>query len=161
LNVKVAHTLTERFVHMFGKQMDGVWFYPLPEETAMLRYEDVQALKFSRRKAEYLVDLSAQIASGKLNLTELQLASDEEVTKQLMKVRGIGPWTVQNFLMFGLGRTNMFPYADVGLQNALRQLFALEEKTTLNQMKQWSTEWHPYLSYASLYLWRSIEKRTS
>ncbi|MFC3885372.1 DNA-3-methyladenine glycosylase family protein [Bacillus songklensis] len=161
INLKVAHTLTERFVHTFGKQMDGVWFYPLPEETAMLRYEDVQALKFSRRKAEYIVDLSVQIASGKLDLNELHSASDEEIMKKLIKVRGIGPWTVQSFLMFGLGRANMFPYTDVGLQNALRQLFALEKKPTLNQMQQWSTEWHPYLSYASLYLWRSIEKRTS
>lgn len=161
LNLKVAHTLTERFVHTFGKQIEGIWFYPLPEETAMLTYEDIQALKFSRRKAEYLVDLSQQIASGKLDLIGLQSASDEEIMKRLIKVRGIGPWTVQNFLMFGLGRANMFPYGDVGLQNALRQLFALEEKPTLNQMQQWSTEWHPYLSYASLYLWRSIEKRTS
>jgi DNA-3-methyladenine glycosylase II len=81
------------------------------------------------------------------------------VIKQLVKIRGIGPWTAQNFLLFGLGRPNLFPKADIGIQNAIKKHFQLEQKPTFEQMDEISKEWAPYLSYASLYLWRSIEKR--
>ena len=157
LNLKFAHTLTERFVHTFGFQHEGVWFYPTPEKIAALDYEDLTSMQFSRRKAEYIIDTSRLIATGELPLDEIVLQSDEEIMKALIKVRGIGPWTVQNLLLFGLGRPNLFPLADIGIQNALKKLFELPEKPTQAQMLAWTKDWEPYLSYASLYLWRSIE----
>ncbi len=109
------------------------------------------------RKAEYAIDISRMIADGALNLAELSHLSDEDIMKKLIAIRGIGPWTVQNVLMFGLGRPNLFPLADIGLQNAVKRRFALEDKPSKDMMLQVSREWAPYLSYASLYLWRSIE----
>jgi DNA-3-methyladenine glycosylase II len=157
VNMKFAHTLTQRFVHSFGFEQEGVWFYPRPEDVAKLDYEDITALKMSRRKAEYIIDTSRLIAEGELPLYNLQNKSDEEILKELVKIRGIGPWTVQNLLLFGLGRPNLFPIADIGIQNALKKLKGLDQKPTILQMQEWSKEWEPYLSYASLYLWRSIE----
>ena len=157
LNVTFAHTLTERFVKEFGYQIEDVWFYPKPEIVATLEYDDLKALQFSGRKAEYVVDTSRLIAEGKVNLTELELLSDDEIMKKLIKVRGIGPWTVQNLLLAGLGRPNLFPKADIGIQKALKKHFKLEEKPTSEEMDYYSVEWEPYLSYATLYLWRSIE----
>ncbi|QQZ08691.1 DNA-3-methyladenine glycosylase family protein [Heyndrickxia vini] len=157
LNMKFAMALTEDFVHTYGFEQDGVWFYPSPERVAKIEIEELRSMKFSQRKAEYLIGLSKLIASGELNLQELASKSDEEVTKTLVKIRGIGPWTAQNFLMFGLGRPNLFPLADIGIQNAIKKLFNLEKKPTYEEMENFSQEWHPYLSYASLYLWRSIE----
>ncbi|MCA1318648.1 DNA-3-methyladenine glycosylase [Bacillus tianshenii] len=157
VNMKFAHTLTERFVHSFGFEVEGVWFYPRPEDVANLDYEDITALKMSRRKAEYIIDTSKLIADGELPLYDLHNKSDEEILKELIKIRGIGPWTVQNLLLFGLGRPNLFPIADIGIQNALKKLKGLDQKPTTLQMQEWSKEWEPYLSYASLYLWRSIE----
>ncbi|RAK19200.1 DNA-3-methyladenine glycosylase II [Anoxybacillus vitaminiphilus] len=157
LNMKFAYRLTERFVKTFGKEIDGVWFYPRPEDIAALSYEDLRSLQFSGRKAEYIIDTSKLIAEGKLNLEKLREASDEEVMKALLPIRGIGPWTVQNFLLFGLGRPNLFPKADIGIQNAIKQLLHLEQKPSYEQMEELSKKWEPYLSYASLYLWRSIE----
>ncbi len=157
LNLKFAHTLTERFVQQFGFQRDGVWFYPLPETIAELDYEALTSLQFSRRKAEYVIDTSRLIAEGKLNVENIEHQTDEEILKELIKVRGIGPWTVQNVLLFALGRPNLFPIADIGIQNALKKLFNLPAKPSKEEMEKWSKEWEPYLSYASLYLWRSIE----
>lgn len=157
VNMKFAHTLTQRFVHSFGFEHEGVWFYPRPEDVAKLDYEDITALKMSRRKAEYIIDTSRLIAEGELPLYNLKNKTDEEILKELVKIRGIGPWTVQNLLLFGLGRPNLFPIADIGIQNALKKLKGLDEKPTILQMQEWSKEWEPYLSYASLYLWRSIE----
>lgn len=157
VNMKFAHTLTERFVHTFGFEKEGVWFYPKPEDVAKLDYEQITELKMSRRKAEYIIDTSKLIANGDLPLYSLDNMSDEEILKKLIKIRGIGPWTVQNLLLFGLGRPNLFPIADIGIQNALKKLKGLDQKPTVLQMQEWAKEWEPYLSYASLYLWRSIE----
>ncbi|MGG3573568.1 DNA-3-methyladenine glycosylase [Bacillus gobiensis] len=157
LNLSFAHKLTARFVQTFGEQKEGVWFYPLPETIAGLDYSQLRELQFSMRKAEYVIDTSRMIASGELQLEELPSLSDEEIMEKLVKIRGIGPWTVQNVLLFGLGRPNLFPLADIGIQNALKKHFGLEKKPTKEEMLEWSKEWHPFLSYASLYLWRSIE----
>ena len=157
LNLKFAFTLTERYVQTFGEEIDGVWFYPSPEKAASLTIEQLRELQFSQRKAEYIIGLSEMIQSGELNLEELSQESDEAIMKTLVKIRGIGPWTAQNFLLFGLGRPNLFPIGDVGIQNALKKLYRLEAKPDAVSMEQFSEKWKPYLSYASLYLWRSIE----
>ncbi|MBB5325013.1 DNA-3-methyladenine glycosylase II [Anoxybacillus tepidamans] len=157
LHMKVAYQMTERFVKTFGREIDGISFYPRPEDVAKLRYDELKALQFSGKKAEYIIDTSRLIAEGKLDLEKLADATDEEVMETLLALRGIGPWTVQNFLLFGLGRPNLFPKADIGLQRAVQKLLALESKPSLEQMDALSKRWEPYLSYASLYLWRSIE----
>ncbi|WP_368658418.1 DNA-3-methyladenine glycosylase [Metabacillus halosaccharovorans] len=157
LNLAFAHTLTTRFVKKFGYEVEGVWFYPKPEVVAGLQYEELRDLQFSGRKAEYLIDTSRLIAEGKLKLAELANQSDEEILKNLIKIRGIGPWTVQSLLLSGLGRPNLFPKADIGIQRAIQQHFNLEKKPSHDEMDQYSEQWSPYLSYATLYLWRSIE----
>ncbi|PWW25507.1 DNA-3-methyladenine glycosylase II [Cytobacillus oceanisediminis] len=157
LNLAFAHTLTERFVKTFGFEKDGAWFYPLPGKVAELTVEDLRQLQFSGRKAEYVIGIAKETALGNLNFEQLKNLSDDEIYDKLIKLRGVGPWTVQNFLMFGLGRPNLFPFADIGIQNALKKLFQLEAKPTLQEMENFSKSWNPYLSYASLYLWRSIE----
>lgn len=157
LNMTFAMRLTERFVQTFGFEKEGVWFYPQPDVVAKLTVEQLRELQFSGRKAEYVIGIAKEIVTGNLNFVELKEQSDEDIFKQLIKLRGVGPWTVQNFLMFGLGRPNLFPVADIGIQNALKKLYQLDAKPTLEQMEQYSKGWEPYLSYASLYLWRSIE----
>ena len=159
LNMSFAMTLTKRFAETYGELVDGVLFFPRPEVVAMLEVEDLRAMQFSTRKAEYVIDLSRKIASGELDLELLRGMTDEEISSRLVKHRGIGHWTVSCFLLFGLGRQNLFPLADIGIQNALRIMYGLDRKPTFAQMEAYSKDWEPYLSYASLYLWRSIEKK--
>ncbi|WP_141430608.1 DNA-3-methyladenine glycosylase [Bacillus sp. 03113] len=157
LNLAFAHTLTKRFVTTFGFEKDGVWFYPSPEKVSSLQVEELRELQFSTRKAEYVIGIASEIAEGKLDLDSLREKTDEEIMEELIKLRGVGPWTVQNFLLFGLGRANLFPTKDIGLQNALKKYFGLNEKPSQTEMESMIEDWNPYLSYASLYLWRSIE----
>jgi DNA-3-methyladenine glycosylase II len=157
LNLAFAHKLTERFVHTYGFELDGVWFYPLPEKIASLTVEELRNLQFSGRKAEYVIGVSQAIVKGDLNLDTLKLLTEEEVYEKLIKIKGVGPWTIQNLLMFGYGKPNLFPKTDIGIQNALKKLYQLEGKPTLEEIEQYKKPWAPYLSYASLYLWRSIE----
>lgn len=157
LNLKFAFTLTERFVKTFGEEMDGVWFYPTPEKVASLTVEQLRELQFSGRKAEYVIGIGNLAATGQLNFEKLKLKPDAEIAQELIKIRGVGPWTIENFLMFALGRPNLFPIGDIGIQNALKKYFNLEQKPTPAEMEKYKEPWNPYLSYASLYLWRSIE----
>lgn len=157
LNMSFANTLSMRFVETFGTQRDGVWWYPNPEIIANLELTTLREMQFSTRKAEYIIGLSQAVADGSLDLKKFKLLEDEEVTAELTAYRGIGPWTAQSFLMSGLGRQNQFPIADIGLQNALRILWKINRKPTRKEIEARFSDWTPYLSYAALYLWRSIE----
>ncbi|WP_257831624.1 DNA-3-methyladenine glycosylase family protein [Salipaludibacillus agaradhaerens] len=157
LNMAFAYTLTERFVKSFGFQHEGAWFYPSPEKVANLEPAQLRELQFSQRKAEYVIDTSRMIAEGDLNLNELVQLSNEQVIETLVKIRGIGPWTAENFLMFGLGRMDLFPIQDIGIQNAMKKFYNWEAKPLHAVMLEKSKEWKPYRTYASLYLWESIE----
>ncbi|MCE7792268.1 DNA-3-methyladenine glycosylase [Salipaludibacillus sp. CUR1] len=157
LNMAFAFTLSSRFVKTFGFEEDGVWFYPTPDIVSRLHPDQLKELQFSQRKAEYVIDTSKLLAEGNLNLEEVALMPDEEVIKSLVKIRGIGPWTAENFLMFGLGRMDLFPVQDIGIQNAMKKYYNWEAKPTHAVMLEKSKEWKPYRTYATLYLWESIE----
>ncbi|EMA6343645.1 DNA-3-methyladenine glycosylase [Bacillus cytotoxicus] len=157
VNLKFATVLTEQFVKTYGTEKNDVFFFPTPERVAKISIEELRGQKFSQRKAEYMIGLAKQVAEGKLNLSELEKQTEEEVSAQLLPVRGIGAWTVQNFLLFGLGRRNMFPKTDIGIQRALQGLFQLDNKPDDAFLEQIKQECGPYCSYAALYLWKSIE----
>jgi DNA-3-methyladenine glycosylase II len=159
LNMKFAYTLTTRFVKEYGEEIDGLWFYPSPEKIASLNYEDLRPLQFSQRKAEYIIDTSRLIVEGKLDLDALARKSDEEIMETLVKIRGIGHWTAENWLLFGLGRNDLLPAADIGIQNALKKLWKKDAKPSKEEIYQAGEEWTPYRSYASITLWRSIESK--
>jgi DNA-3-methyladenine glycosylase II len=80
---------------------------------------------------------------------------DEAVKSELTEVRGIGPWTADMFLMFGLGREDVFPVGDLGIRKGMWQL--VDEDLTRGEMRDYAGEWAPYRSYASIYLWRAVE----
>lgn len=157
LNMSFANTLSMRFVETFGTEKEGVLWYPSPEIVASLKISTLRDMQFSTRKSEYIIGLSKAVAEGSLDLKKFKLLEDDEVTTELASYRGIGPWTAQSFLMSGLGRQNQFPVADVGLQNALKNLWQTDQKPTREEIEARFSDWTPYLSYAALYLWRSVE----
>lgn len=157
INLKFATVLTEQFVKRYGIEKNGVFFFPTPEIVENISIEELREQKFSQRKAEYIVGLAKHIVDGKLDLASIETRAEEEVSAQLLPIRGIGAWTVQNFLMFGLGRKNMFPKADIGIQRAVQGIFQLDDKPDDAFLENVKQECEPYCSYAALYLWKSIE----
>nr|WP_318540445.1 DNA-3-methyladenine glycosylase [Terribacillus saccharophilus] len=157
LNLKFAYTLSNRFVEALGTKADDVWFYPSPEIVASLTYDDLRKMQFSQRKAEYVIDTSRLIIEGKLNLNQLSAASNEEIADELTKIRGLGSWSAQNWMLFGLGRADLLPAADIGVQNALKFYDDLTENPTPAAIHARGERWAPYRSYATMTLWRSIE----
>ncbi|WP_079474335.1 DNA-3-methyladenine glycosylase family protein [Marinococcus halophilus] len=157
LNMAFAYTLSTRFAQTYGVFKDGVWFYPGPEVTAAIHPDELRRLQFSQRKAEYVVDVSKSIVQGTLDIDSLQKKTDEDVIKELTQHRGIGSWTAECFLLFGLGRENLMPAADIGVQNGLKKLIGLEAKPSKTEITEWARRWSPYNSYASIYLWLHME----
>lgn len=158
LNMSFANTLTMRFVEAFGSKIESGWQYPSPENIAELDVSTLREMQFSTRKAEYMIGLSRAVADGSLDLEKFRAMEDDKVTEELTAYRGVGPWTAHGFLMFGLGRPNLFPIADIGLQNALKILWGMDKKPTKEEIIARFPAWSPYLSYAALYLWTSIEE---
>jgi DNA-3-methyladenine glycosylase II len=119
--------------------------------------EQLRACGLSRQKMASLRDLAARVDRGEINFRKLVDLRDEEVIATLSQVRGVGVWTAQMFLMFALKRPNVMPLADLGIRNAVRKAYGLEELPKAVDLSRLSEKWHPYCSVASWYLWRSLE----
>ncbi len=158
LNMKFAYTLTYRFVTRYGREKDGVWFYPDAEVVSNLTVEELRELQFSNRKAEYVIGVARRIVNGELDMDELTELSNEDVYKKLLPIRGVGPWTVECVLLFGLGRKDILPAGDVGIQNAIKKWFSLSSKPTKEELHAYHENWSPYSSYVSMYLWESLSE---
>ena len=89
----------------------------------------------------------------------LHLFDDEEVKRQLTSVKGVGPWTAEMFLIFSMGRQDVFSVGDGGLQRAVRWLYDLDEVPGKEELLRISSRWKPYRSIAALYLWRAIDEK--
>ncbi|PYZ96901.1 DNA-3-methyladenine glycosylase [Alteribacter lacisalsi] len=156
LNMTFAAVLTNRFVRGYGEEKDGLWFFPSPESVSRIEPEELREMQFSQRKAEYVIDTARWIIEEGIRLEEFTHLTDAEIEALLTKRRGIGRWTAENFMMFGLGRPNLFPVGDIGVQNALKKEYGLDQKPDVPFMEEASAKWAPYRSYATLYLWNSL-----
>lgn len=165
LNLSFAGTLIERFMDLFGEKIPylDIWFslFPTVEEVAKLSYEDLTSLQMNQRKAEYIIDLSRSIVEGKLDLLSLNQRTDEEIIAYLTSFRGIGRWTAECLLMFGYGRSNILPAADVGLRNAIQLLYGSDERPSETEVRSLAKDWSPYASYVTFYLWDFLTQQKS
>lgn len=162
VNLTFAGTLTERLIKLAGKEVEveGNVFqiFPSPESTAKLSYDQLRELQFSQRKAEYIIDLARMIAEGKLDLEALWNKSDEEIIQKLLPIRGIGKWTIECLLIFGMGRPDILPAADIGLRNAIRKIWNLESQPSEEEVRRLAEEWKPWRTYITYYLWESLNQ---
>lgn len=118
----------------------------------------LRAAGLSPQKIGYLKDLAARVADGRLRLPLLKDLPDAEVLQALTEVRGIGPWTAQMYLLFRLGRPDILPTGDLGVRKALQQMHGLRRLPSEEEVARMGRAWAPYRSYATYYLWRSLER---
>ena len=120
--------------------------------------ETLRETGISRPKIAYIKNLSMQILDGHLDLESLTELPDDEVIAQLTKIKGIGCWTAEMFLIFSLGRPNVLSVKDVGLQRAMKWLYNLDQYPNEATMKKYGALWDPYCTVASLYLWEVVNQ---
>jgi len=111
----------------------------------------------SRQKTAYLRDLSAKVLSGELPLDALPDMSDDEVIAAITKVKGLGRWSAEMFLMFRLRRPDVLPVDDLGIVNAIHRAYRLRKKPKPDRIRRIGEVWRPYRTVACWYLWRSLE----
>jgi DNA-3-methyladenine glycosylase II len=151
LSGKAADTIFARFEKLFdGKKIS-------PENVLNIPDQKLRDVGMSWSKVKYVKDLAQKISDNELKLEELDNLKDEEVIKSLTKVKGIGPWTAEMFLMFTLGREDVFSHGDLGLKNAMKKLYKLKKEPARKQIEKIVEKWKPYRSYASRILWKSLE----
>lgn len=154
LSVKAADTIFFRFVGLFPRSK-----FPKPEVVAKLPTSKFRKVGISGQKAGYIKDLAGQVASGKLKLGSLHRLENEKVIAELIKVKGIGRWTAEMFLMFTLRRPDVFSPGDLGLRNAIQRLYKLKGPPTERQLENITKKWSPYRTTAARYLWRSLDNK--
>lgn len=120
--------------------------------------EDLRAAGLSGAKVTYVKDFSLRVLSGELDMSALVQQEDGDVVAALTRVKGIGKWTAEMFLLFSLGRSDVWAVRDLGLRNAVKWLYGLDELPGDGEMEQFGEKWRPYRSVASLYLWEAINR---
>ena len=110
----------------------------------------------SGMKVNFIKDLSRKILDGTVDFRAMKKWSDEEVVEHLVQVKGIGRWTAEMFLMFSLGRDDIFSYGDLALRKAMQNLYKLKGNPTPAQAEKISAKWSPHRTLASRYLWASL-----
>lgn len=150
LSVKAAQTIFSRLEALFKHGIN-------PKELIALSDEKLRGAGMSYQKIKYLKDLAEKTVSGDIDLRTLNKKENEEIIAELIKIKGIGEWTAEMFLMFSLGRPDVFSYGDLGLQNAITKLYKLRKKPTIKQMEKLTKKWIPFRTFAALILWRSLD----
>src|ERR1051325_1641293 len=151
LSGKAAATILGRFNALYPSGT------PSPEDVLATDDETLRSVGLSRQKIGYLRDLSAKVTSGALPLDAVDAMADDDLIAHLVQVKGIGRWTAQMFLMFRLGRPDVLPELDSGIQNAIKRVYRLRTRPTPKQVRRIGAKWSPHSTAACWYLWRSLE----
>lgn len=126
-----------------------------PEKLNTITDDQLRRSGISPQKIRYLRDLTEKVISRELDLSVIHELSDDEIVQKLTAVKGIGVWTAQMFLIFTLGRPDVFPSGDLGIQNAMKKHYGVKGKTIEKRMTKIAGKWSPYRTAATLILWKS------
>lgn len=151
LSGKAAATIFSRFNKLFNN--DTI----TPDELLQIPHEKLRAAGLSNTKANYVKNLAQHVLDGSLTLDRLPKLTDEEVIAELTKVKGIGRWTAEMFLIFSLGREDVFSHGDLGLRNGLKKIYKFKREPSKKRIEAIVKKWSPYKSFASRILWKCLE----
>jgi len=157
ISVKAADAIWGRFTALVSSAPARPFPRLLPPAVAAAEMVALRRCGLSQRKAEYLVDLAAHFASGRLDPRHWQALDDETLIEALVDVKGIGRWTAEMFLIFHELRADVLPVDDIGLQRAIAIHFNEGERLPREAMFAVADLWRPWRSVATWYLWRSLD----
>ena len=152
LSGKSASIIYERFLDLFVFDI-----YPEPKDILAVSIETLRSSGLSYQKVNYIRDLSEKWQDGTMNLTNIDSMTDEEISSELIKVKGIGQWTADMFLMFTLGRPDVFPFGDLGIQKGVMIITNMNRLPTQKEMERKTKKWQPYRTVAAWYLWKLVD----
>jgi DNA-3-methyladenine glycosylase II len=155
LSTKVADIIHARFLGLYENRV------PKPDEILATPFEALRAIGLSNAKTQYILNVARFAMEKGLDHRHLSKLSEEEIIVYLTGIKGVGRWTSEMLLMFTLGREDVFPADDLGIQKAMISLYGLDSKNKKKlreRMQKISANWSPYRTYACLHLWRWKDK---
>ncbi len=153
LSGKAARTILDRFLALYPKSR-----FPTPQELLNTSETAIRGAGVSAQKYAYLRDLAEKFIDGTVNPKRFSTMTDEQVYEHVVRVKGVGPWTTDMFLMFTLGRPDVLPTGDLGIQKGMQRLFKLREFPKPEKMRALAEAWRPYRTVACWYLWRLADE---
>lgn len=150
LSTTVASVIRDRFLALYGNR------FPTPEQVLQTPVETFRSIGFSYAKANYVHNVARFAMEQGMDDSKLARMGDEEVIEYLLRIKGVGRWTVEMLLIFTLGREDVFAVDDLGIQQSMAKLFKLDtgdKKKFKADMLRLAEAWRPYRSYACLHLW--------
>jgi DNA-3-methyladenine glycosylase II len=146
-----ALAIYKRFVALFPGRR-----FPTPEQVVAISTARLRKAGLSKAKALYIKGLAAHVVAKKVNFHRFPKMEDEAIIAELTQVKGIGRWTAEMFLMFNLGRPDVLPSGDLGVQNAVMKAYGLAKRPTPKELIALGEKWRPHRTAASWYMWRSL-----
>jgi DNA-3-methyladenine glycosylase II len=153
LALKAAETIWQRYADLSPGPRP-----PRVRQVLGMSDRQLRGVGLSQNKMLAIQDLCHRIDDGRLHLPSIARSSDEQIIQRLTEVRGIGVWTGQMFLMFKLGRLDVMPTGDLGVQEGLRRLDQMEARPKPKELEQRAQVWAPYRSVAAWILWRLVDQ---
>jgi len=151
LSGKAAATIHGRVLQLFDPNA------PLPAQIIATDHETLRRAGLSNQKASYLRNLAEHALNGSVPIESLHELTDDEIIAALVQVKGIGRWSAQMFLMFRLGRPNVLPDLDLGVQKGIQTAYRMKKLPSPKKVLEVGAKWTPYRSMASWYMWRVLE----
>ena len=151
LSGKAAATIHGRVRAMFNSET------PLPPQVAAAGHDALRKAGLSNQKAKYVRNLAEHSLNGSLPVETLHELGDQEIIDALTQVKGIGRWSAQMFLMFRLGRLDVLPELDLGVQKGMQRAYRMRKLPTPKKVLETGTKWAPYRTIGSWYMWRVLE----
>ena len=159
VNSILSQQLSNKVSTVIFNRMNILMKYEInPKNILALDDKCLREIGISYSKIGYLKSLAHAILEDELNLEGLSAFDDNEVVRKLISIKGIGIWTAEMFLIFSLGRTDIFSVNDGGLRRAIKWLYKTDLDLKSSELLDISKKWSPYRTYASLYLWKAIDK---
>jgi DNA-3-methyladenine glycosylase II len=151
LSGKAAESISKKFRNLFGK-------FPKPADVLKMSDLQLRSAGLSSMKVKYIKDLSKKIESKELKISLLKNMTDEEVVLKLTRIKGIGRWTAEMFLIFCLGRLDVLPVGDLGLKKGIQRLYSMPKLPDEAEIEQIAQKWRPYRTVATWYVWKSLNQ---
>ena len=157
LSGKAAATIYRRFTELF-KANPPAGGFPKPEEILQVPFEKLRSVGLSGQKASYILDLAEKFSDGTIKHKKISKMSTEEVTKHLTQIKGVGVWTVHMLQIFTLGRLDVLPTGDLGVQKGFQIHYKLKKLPTPKDMERLAAPWREHASVVSWYMWRLADE---
>ena len=129
----------------------------MPESILAMSEKQMRNVGLSRQKLQYIRDLASKTLTREVIFEQLSEMSDQDVIEHLTRVKGIGVWSAQMFLMFALRRPNVLPTGDYGIRAAIQKAYRKRKLPKPEEMLKLARKWEPYRTLACYYLWRRLE----